>query len=268
MSTTQDETIFGKLSARTRATIEALLQSPQATKAIEDAEADTMRRRTELRKILSALEKECEAAARQADDKCSRTAAELATAEAAYHAARAAHTTAQMVAYGAELARGGRRRELMDELMQTADPRIADFIFWAENIASGSLPFAVQYWPDERKRREGKLVALSSNMDDVIAAKQAIAATVASLRELQMQAASYVDVSQALMAACNTLAPVLAMVSLNPPRLSARDAEVGEPIMWHGASHWVVDKIEPISAEDRAADRQIKAGREAKSVKA
>jgi hypothetical protein len=261
----RDSSILGKLSGRTRKAIEALTTSRLAEQALEQVEKETLAERQALVAELVALTKRMPA-------DLAKAAADVPKALRAYEAAEDAFRRASQVLrdareHGArvETTLGNEHSRLTRALQATADSRLADFVFRLEGLIASDLVVALQCWPDKQKKDRGIEPAISSNLAEVIAAKDAARAAIADAERLRLEAIGYEDVSVHLFEACERLAPVLARVEVNPPTLTATDAEPGRPLPFRSGSQWIIDGTREVTKEDRATEREVRAKRIAAS---
>lgn len=262
-----DASILDNLSLRTRNALEALIRSPIAEKAIEQAEAEQLNQRRVLVTQLAAAEAAYPAGKSKCLADCERAARAFEKAEQAFISAKAELETARALDHGHEISYLNKRREVTDQLMDSSDPRLAGFIAIAEGFLSVDLVVSLLFWVESKK--VGLLGAKEhrqcSNMELIEAAKAAIKGVIAQAKAVQLEAASYAEVSQALSGWCADLAKPLGKLELNPPSLTAEHAEVGRPLKWQGRSTWVVDRLPVVTAEDRLAkaeDDKVKAEQE------
>lgn len=253
----RDESVLSKLGKRTRATIEALLSSPMAEKALAQTEAETLENRKRLAAELAAHDAEEPAFQKEWVPKSIAAYREYEAAEAAWRAAQEKKRAHDVACYSAEMVRQQKRGALTWELESTADCRLQEFAAKASSIASGPLVAAEQFWlggPVHDMR-------LMSNHDRIRVARDALLACERELLAKRLEPMTYAEVSQVLMQACVDLAPLLAEFQINPPSLTTKDAEVGDPIIWRGQSEWVSDAVYQPTKEERgvlARERRAK----------
>jgi hypothetical protein len=250
----RDASILGKFSPATRRVFESLLKSGVADRAIAEAEAQTLAERTRLIEQLAAAEKNAKHPQPRLEAAAVKAARALEDAQRTLKAAMDAHAQAQAALQANERAYRAERMRIVSELRASADPRLEEFVIRLGNIASSDLVLALQAWPDEQKREKGLLFAVASNVAQVEAARAAITAAIERTEAQRLASVSRMEVTEFMHAACEELAPVLAPLSLNPPSLSATDAEVGVPMRFHGSSTWIVEELrEPTKQEQTAA---------------
>ena len=254
----RDNAIFDKLSERTKSLLKALMRSPLAERAVAEVETETLLRRTELNLALAELDKAYPTECTRVGAEAARAHRAFEKAEQALREAREARDVAAMRCNGADLVYGAKRRFITDELLGSADPRLANYIAQCDELVDLRLKIALEFWLDTapRPRGYGTPSLQRSNIEHVLAAKAALEAAQADARKMQLQSLSYADVSQALIGLCVAMAPSLAALRLNPPSLSAEHAEVGAPMPWLGHSAWVVDEVNRPTKEERAQQRQ------------
>jgi hypothetical protein len=252
----KDASFLARLSPMTRRAIRALVTSGFAEQALEEQESETMFERHKLVGELSDIEKRMAAGMPELEAASVRAARELEEAEKRVAAARERSWQAISAARGHEMGLSLERRRVVDELLESADARLADFIFYTAHIRDAQLPSKLQVWPDEAKRLERIEPAISSNIEDFKAAKSALTDAISSAKAAQLRALSRLDVTELVGLACQRLAPILAPVYLNPPSLAAASGEVGYPRPFSGASHWIVDEVREPTREERKAERE------------
>jgi hypothetical protein len=254
----QDQSVIGKLSARTQRSWTALLKSPLADRAIEEVERESIAKRSALRADLATLERKQPGILSHLSLASGSALQEFDKAEKALHEARAALATSRMLYGGAELQYLGQCKVIERSLRDTADPRLADFAFYAETILSYDMPLLLYFWISTEKNWLGHVRDLMrSNSDECLAAKEALRVAIGTVRGLQLEPLGYVDISQRLMGLCAALAPVLAKLEINPPCLSAELAQVGRAVTWAGESRWVFDELPKISPDMIVKDHKI-----------
>ena len=166
---------------------------------------------------------------------------------------REAWHVARLAADGVELQYLAARREQVDALRDSADKRLGDFDAQLANILDNDLVAALQFRIDVGASRRERRTIERSNIELVVAAKGAVDEARREVDAGRLQALGYSEVSDRLHEWCAKLAPLLAPLDLNPPSLSAADAEVGPPMTRGGASAWVVEEVRHLNAEGRAA---------------
>ena len=250
INTRRDESILSRLSARTRTTLEALLKSPAAEKAIAETEQQAVKMRRELGIQLAGLAKIYAPQREAAEAVAVRAVGELDAAAAAHRAAEVTLAQARNTCAGIDHTERTRTWEILRQLEETADPRWGEFLVHASNLFDADLPGVLQFWVDVAWRQ----TVLKTNWPEVETARGALRAAIAQARRQQLEPLGYVEVSEALSALCAGLAPSLAVLELNPPSLSAEHVEVGASLRWNGKSVWVLDgRYEP-TADDRKAN--------------
>ena len=247
-----DGSIFGKLSARTRATIEALTKSPLAAQALASVELEAVTRRRQIADDLAALEKAHPALQAASEKEVGRAAVAVATADAALEVARQKFKIAQGAGNLVEIRHAQACHALTIELRTSADVRLAEFEFELGQLIGNDLVAAMQVWIDTALSRPGNTV-IESNLAQVTAAKAACQRAAIQARGLQLEPLGYTDVSQWLMRLCAEVAPALSLLEINPPCLTAEHTEVGRPITWGGSPVWVADEIGPNTPEAHKA---------------
>ena len=247
-----DGSIFGKLSARTRATIEALTKSPLAAQALASVEQESITRRKQLAADLARLEKAYPALKAAADQDAylggDAVTAAAATLEAACQKFRRLQNAGDVLA-----ARHAQAcHALTIELRTSADVRLAEFEFELRQLIGNDLVAALQVWIDTALSRPHNTV-VESNLAQVVAAKAACQRAAIQARGLQLEPLGYTDVSQWLMRLCAEVAPALSLLEMNPPCLTAEHTEVGRPTTWGGSPVWVADEVGPNTIDARKA---------------
>ena len=252
----RDESALARFSARTRGTIQALLNSPLADQAIAHVEGEALTARRALLQELDVLDKAQPTAMSKVTADAVRAMRSFEKAESAFIEARDAKKLAAAIATGAELSYLGQHKRITTELMQSADSRLADFKHHAQQIVDNDLVAALRFWVDPYATARERRTVQRDNLAAVQSARAALRAAIDRVANWRLAAMGYAEASQALMQLCRDLAPVLAAVELNPPTVSAEHAEVGAPISWHGTSQWVVDAIAAPTKDSRQADSE------------
>ena len=236
----RDESILGKLSARTRATIEALTRSPLASQALEAVENESLAHRRQLladsKTLRQAFPASLAAALRPVDLAVAKVDAATAALEVAKQDFRRIQIAANNVAIGHDNAVNA----IESELRNTADVRLADFKHHLNYALVNDLRFALITWVNISASRRGATV-VENNMPAVVAAQEACRKALAEIDALQLEPLTYADVSQWLMRTCADLAVPFAVLECNPPSLTNEHAEVGRPFKWAGKSAWIAD---------------------------
>ena len=253
----RDSSILGKLSGRTRKAIEALTTSRLAEQALAEVENESVAERQALVNELAALNKRISADSSRAGANLTKATRANEAAEDAFRRAGQALRDALMQAQAIDYGFRAEQVRITKALHESADTRLADFVFRLDGIRDCDLVMAVQCWPDPKKKRDGLEPAISGNLPDVVAAKAAVQAAADAAEALRLKAVTYADVSEHLFAACEQLAPVLAKVEINPPSLTAADAEVGRPRRFQGVSEWIFESNRELTKEERAAEQAI-----------
>ena len=248
----RDQSILGKLSARTRATIEALTNSPLAAQALASVEQESVSRRKQLAADLARLEQPYPALKAAADQDADRGADAATTAAATLEAACQKFRRLQNASDNLAARHAQACHALTIELRTSADVRLAEFEFELNQLIGNDLVAALQVWIDTALSRRGNTV-VKSNTGQVAAAKAACQRAAIQARGLQLEPLGYTEVSQWLMRLCAEVAPALSMLEINPPCLTAEHTEVGRPITWGGSPVWVADEIGPNTPEAHKA---------------
>ena len=248
----RDESIFGKLSARTRATIEALTKSPLAAQALASVEQEYVIRRKQIAADLARLEQAYPALKAAADQDADRGANAVTTAAATLEAACQKFRRLQNASDVLAARHAQACHALTLELRTSADVRLAEFEFELSQLIGNDLVAALQVWIDTAQSWPGSTV-VESNIAKVAAAKAACKTAATQARGLQLEPLGYTEVSQWLMRLCAEVAPALSMLEINPPSLTAEHVEVGRPITWGGSPVWVADEVGPDTPEAHKA---------------
>src|SRR6516225_7896510 len=145
----RDESVLGKLSNQTRRIIEALARSPFADKAVAEQEKATIERRTTLGVELAKLD------ATVTDERLvSALVAARAGVEKAHQAVKVAEQKfweADQVVFNAENVVARRRATVLQELHDTADERLWQFIGKLRGIVCYDLSLAIRISVDVKK---------------------------------------------------------------------------------------------------------------------
>ena len=230
-----------RLTARQRASLDAIISSQAAQKAVDEVEGKRLAERRTLVAELQALEalaaRETPAAVEE-----KRTAdAELQRLEAALPIARQRVVDAANRAHQAE--RTKPRGKLERQLRDSADPRIRDWRYYMEalaNAASANFRTAASV----QLTVFGSRLVTTTNADEVQRVRSLLAECIATTHRLELQPLSYAEVSESLSEMGHRLQGPLSKLGLNPPQL-ATDGEVGPPMPWADgwASTWCVEEI-------------------------
>lgn len=250
-TTRADESIFSKLSRRTRQEIEALIGSRQAEQALAEKEAETIERRKLLLAQRALIERNQAAEETRRGAIASTTNKALADAEAQVLQARKDATAASLASYGADLAMRGKLRAIDEEIEALADERLNDFIAACRSLSDADLPMRVRYWIAHRPNSAGGDY-VDNNWGEVEAAKSALLGAIESAEALKRAPLGYVEVSQELARLCGDLAPKLAPVECNPPCLVGDQCEIVFALSWTGSPRWVVDLSPELTDAQRA----------------
>jgi hypothetical protein len=219
----------------------------------DDVRVDRQRERIAALKTTQTRLSKAKAAAAQA---CAAQAQRFREAEVAFKREQQAHIAACNAAYYVDLELAGVQGTFEIESREDAPARLEQFVYRIDDILGASLPMTLTVVADEWKRQRGYFPAISSNMPDYLAAKKALEEAIAATRGKQLEALTEIEATEFLHATCERLAAPLAGVSLNPPSLTAADAEPGQPFRFAGASKWIVeDSASRPGAEDAKAQR-------------
>lgn len=239
----RDESVFGRLSSRTRATLDALLRAGVADKALAEVENEQLSERAKLAAQLKELQVERSAALPRAEAAAIKACQEFEVAEAAFMRARDRKRDAQLAVHGAERQFEARCNEINRALALSADPRLAEFAWRCQQLIENDLVKVVVYKIDVQRSSVERRTVQYDNVKEAAAAKAALRAVMAAAQGSMLEPLGYIEVSQRLMGWCEEVAKPLAAVELNPPSLTAADAEVGAPVQFNGTSRWVVDQL-------------------------
>ena len=248
-----DSKFLSKLTGRKLAAVEALLDSPAASKALETAESKIHTRRRELIAALKIVEEPHKAP--------------MLAAQQAYEAGRDRRIAAE-IAYRSAIEDEGRlfglshasnhvlvraRAEIETELRETADPRIADFEFFLSTADSGaraSLNILMEVvLTTGNKGRTGIPV---TNVAEVEAARDVIAACRAECAQMRESLAlTYAEITTRFESMRDKLKAPLGALELSPPFLT-EDGAVRAPLRWaarndgHGRAAQQPAQSEPV----------------------
>lgn len=237
----RDEGVLGKLSNRTRRIIEAIARSPYADKAVADEEKATIARRSvlgaELQRLRSTpIDHRLVSAVHAAR-------ADIEKAEQALQAARQKHRDADVILSTAQLDAERRHASVLQELHETADDRLWQFIAKLRGIITHDLSLAIELSIETNRNVLGHIErSYRTNVDALTRAEKACQRVISAADASRLEALDYVEVSQRLMAWCEELAGPLGAVKVNPPSLTAEFAEVGPNAPWSGSPNWIVEQ--------------------------
>lgn len=234
-----------KLTPRQRTSLDAIIKSPLAERAIAEAEAEKVTERralaARLRELESLAAKEAPAAAAEKQE----ADTELQKAQAAMPllVQRAVDAANRLRLVERHKARGKVERELRDG----SDPRLKDWRHYLEALA-GYAANAFRSAPHKEITPFGLRTVVATNADEVSAARAVLGECIARANLLELAPLSYLEVSAALTEMGERLQGPLAALQLNPPQL-ANDGEVGRPLPWADGRPmtWRVEEIgEPL----------------------
>lgn len=258
----RDLAVFGKLSERTRNILRAVVKSSVAEQAMAEVECENLEARRRLIADLAVLDKSYPAKRQRTAAEAMRAHAALDKAEAAAQKARDEYRMATMIDNGIENAYGLERKALVEQLQETADPRLAEFAFYCRDIATADLVLALRFWVDPNASKREWRTVQHTNIGDIERARAELQDVIAEVEAARLQALNYVDVSQMLGEWCHRLAAMLAPLELNPPTLTAAESIVGRPMLWHGHTQWVVNEEPgPETAEQRKQRSEARASK-------
>ena len=230
------------LTERQEASLDILLKSGLAEKALEADEQEQKARRRQLIAELPALDRDLAKAIPLAERDCGECAKDLARAQA--EVISAGEVLAEARAEHDSICHRIRNRQfdIRAELIAGADTRLLVMRTLLSNL-DDAVREQLKFWPTNAPWGSDTPRYLS-NEARVLAARRELALCIAECNTLQLSAVGYADVSQALLDMCQALEEPLAMVELNSPQF-ANDGAVGQPLRWNGMKQWLVDKISP-----------------------
>lgn len=205
----------------------AVMESDLATDLLNKHEQDRLAKRAQLAKRLAELPKQHE---KTIADAGKRAQEALQAHEKALQAARKAMEAmneASTLSYGAQLQMQYQVGAVERELLESADPRINDFILQI-NLLEGAARLRHEFWVEPIKLMGGGYdKKYHSNTEQVKKAGDLLAELKANCRTMQLQAISRAEVESRFMEMIDQLEPVLAPLDLRPMRLE--DGEVLVP---------------------------------------
>lgn len=247
---------------REEALIDAVLGSPMIDEVLEQAEGVNLEERRALLAQIVVLDQQRPAEEARLDKAAVKAFRQFEAAEAALRVAREERDFACGQASGFAAKYIGARSALELQLVEGADLRLASFALQLSQQRDNQCAALLQFWVDPHPSyAEPGAQKYFNNTRELAATKAALSSAVASCHALQLKPLPYAEVSQALGQMCIDLAPVLAVVELNPPCLTASHHEVGAPLQWSGASRWVVEEI-PAVIKDPYVSGRMKANRQ------
>jgi hypothetical protein len=214
-----------------RQRLEVLADSPLADELLQADEQRRLTHRAELAERLKTAPKRHAKAITDTGNAMQKARAEHEAALAEAGAAGQRRLHAEQVSHGAQLALTYESQALERELLEGADRRIVDGLFWLSEIAE-RLRFATKLWPTTEKVQghERASVVWRSDLDEVRAARERLAEVTTQLRTLQLQAIGSAELTKHLRVAFETVGDIVAPFDLSAPRLSDDGHQVLQPM--------------------------------------
>lgn len=207
----------------------AVMESDLATDLLNKHEQDRLAKRAVLAKRLAELPKQHEKTIAEAGRRAQEA---LQAHEKALEAARnamQASNAASNIAYGAGLQLRYEVGAVERELLESADPRILEFIVQI-SLLEGEARLRHEFWVESIKLLGGGFdKKYHSNTEQVKRASDLLAELKDACRSMQLQAISRADVEQRFLMMIDQLEPVLAPLDLRPMRLE--DGEILPPFV-------------------------------------
>ncbi len=230
-----------RLTARQRASLDAIISSQAAQKAVDEVEGKRLAERRALVASLRELEAQAAKETPSAAEEKRAADADLRRLEAALPMARQRVVDAANLVHRAERtkARGKLERQLRDG----ADSRIRDWRYYLEALANAASA-GFRSTANFHLTVAGRQLVTTTNADDVKRLRTALAECIATTHRLELEPLGYGEVTSALAEMGERLQAPLSKLWLNPPQL-ARDGEVGRPLPWAEGlpSTWRVAEI-------------------------
>jgi hypothetical protein len=206
------------LSRKAKQTLVAFADGPLAQQAWAEAEAAAVAERTVLIKRLDALPAQHEPGCVAASKAVQKAAEAFEKAQAAVRDAATVHSNASVHATALSMTFDRAQAEVERALRDGADPRLAKYAWNCDrlfNLARSAplVPVIENVGLVSTK--------LSFNANAAGAAMNALQLARERSLAMQMQALTWAQVTTALQAISNEIAPALAAVSLKPPALDA-----------------------------------------------
>lgn len=206
----------------------AVIESDVATGLLDQYEQRKLAQRAQLVKRLAELPKQHEKKIVEAGKRAQEALIAHQQALDAARKAMEAMNEASSLSYGAQLQLTYELGAATRELVESADPRILDFILQL-GLLHDAAGERLQYWVETQKNwTGGKRAIPMSNVEYVAAARDLIDELKSNCRNLQLQALSRAQVEQRFLEMIEQLAPVLVPLELQPPRVE--DGEVKPPL--------------------------------------
>lgn len=216
-----------KISKPDRVELNKFLDRPDIQKILNSDEADRIARSRELIAKKAELPAAFKKAKAEAEKIAAAAVARFDAAEAEFYAARKARSEAWLVATGVDHRLGMEIKAIDEELRAAADPRLNEYRAEIRNLEYRAR-VADQYWMAKEEReteamfgsRKYVVDVLVNNMEDVEAAREALAKTRTDLDAMQLAAMTTAEVTAALRKMTDDLIPVLRKLDgMNPPWL-------------------------------------------------
>lgn len=213
-----------RLPKEDRAEIDRFIKRPEVKQVFEADEIERLaHRRTlmaELKNIPAAIAKNAD----KADKSMASVLARFEAAEKEYRAAEEELRVARLAAHYAGYPNDRRRLELELELIKGADPRIREFLIHVDN-ANQAARGKNKFWASTVRNILGiATTKYFSNLDDIVAAREATAKAGTELKAMMLDALTHDQVTQQLQAISTRLKPDLWTLEMNPPTLDEHGA--------------------------------------------
>jgi len=209
-----------KLPKADRSELDRILNRPEVQAVLNADEIERITERKTLIQELKGLPAQFTKAKALAESAAVAAVKRFDLAEAEFYAAKAGRNMAWMQVAGLEQQMGGRERAIERELAAGADHRIAEYRFEINNLL-GRARVNMEYWIEHGAPdwRGNAAIIPRSNVDDVVSATNNLKNAVTALNDLQLSAATYIEVTQSLQGLSDTLKASLAKLKMHPPTL-------------------------------------------------
>lgn len=248
-----------RLAPKDQELLEKIAKSPTGQRIVQEADVALVAERREDVEALKKLDRGLPGSRASAEKVVVAARAALEAAEAEVRTKKAAFEKAAAAANAVDFEYLGKRKHHEQRLIATCDPRIRSMWFELGQIRDRDLGQALKFWvhphPTMLSANEQKYFC---NVEAVSAARAKVNEAIAHCNSLMLQALSHSEISQALVAICEELAPILGACELNPPTVTIEGAEVGRPLEWFSAPRWLVTTL-PIDSLDIKPDARPKA---------
>jgi hypothetical protein len=196
--TKTEQAVLSKLPGRMGRMLKALSQNTETTKTIiEEAEAIELAERRILAKELAAIAENTDYITPGDETACEEAARALDRAELGVIAKRAALVAARAAASVAPSRRGVRMFQLKRHLLASADPRLHDLAEHTEAV-SERLKLHVSYHPLPRGNWGEHGERYTTNAGEIAAARAQLGRIVAEVKQAQLQALTWDEITVAL----------------------------------------------------------------------